>query len=155
MHPEDGKPYITDWNDRLMGLADMIATWSREEAKRVGAVIVGPLNEIRSTGFNGLPRKIEDKPERHDRETGAKWLWSVHAEIAAITAAARMSTPIEGCTIYTSLHPCADCAKAIIQSGIKKVVTRPYPEESNWVNSYATSQEMLAEAGVVVEFYKD
>ena len=154
LHPEDNKPVISNWDERIMGLADVISLWSKEKGKRVGAVIVGPLNEIRSTGFNGLPRKIEDKPERHVRETGAKWLWSVHAEVAAITAAARMGTTIDGCTIYTSVHPCADCAKAIIQSGIKKVVTRSIPEDSNWAQSFAVSQEMLAEAGVVVEFYK-
>ncbi len=153
-YPEDNKPVITAWNDRMMGLADVIATWSKESGKRVGAVITGPHNEIRATGFNGLPRKIEERPERHVRETGAKWLWSVHAEIAAITSAARMGTAINGCTIYTSVHPCADCSKAIIQSGITKVVTRAIPEDSNWAQSFAVSKEMLAEAGVEVEFYE-
>lgn len=151
--PEDGKPIIIGWDNRMMGLADQIALWSKEHGKRVGAVIVGPHNEIRSTGYNGLARKIEEKPERHVRETGMKWLWSVHAEVAAITNAARVGTAIDGCTIYTSVHPCADCAKAIIQSGITKVVTRAIPEDSNWAQSFAVSKEMLSEAGVKVEFY--
>lgn len=151
---EDGKPIINGWDNRLMGMADLLAQWSKEHGKRVGAVIVGPHNEIRSTGYNGLPRKIAEKPERHVRETGMKWLWSVHAEIAAITNAARHGTPLEGCHIYTSVHPCADCAKAIIQSGITKVITRSAPKDSNWAQSFAVSQEMLAEAGVEVEFYK-
>lgn len=136
-----------------MGMADLLAQWSKEDGKRVGAVIVGPHNEIRSTGYNGLPRKITEKPERFDRDTGARHLWSFHAEIAAITNASRHGTPLDECTIFVSLHPCANCAKAIIQTGIKKVVTRAAPDPSSWAQSYSIAQEMLAEAGVQIEFY--
>ena len=74
-----------------MLLAHHLATWSIEKGRRVGTVIVGPDNEIRSTGFNGLPRGVrDDLEERHSRVTGAKYIWSCHAEQNAIFNAARI-----------------------------------------------------------------
>jgi deoxycytidylate deaminase len=74
-----------------MLLAHHLAEWSIEKGRRVGAVIVGPDNEIRSTGYNGLPRGVNDAvEERHSRITGAKYIWSCHAEQNAIFNAARI-----------------------------------------------------------------
>ena len=107
-----------------MLLAHQIAHWSKESGRRVGAVIVGPDKEIRSTGFNGFPRGVRDDiPERHSRETGAKYLWSSHAERNAIYNAARIGVSVKGCVMYVPWYPCVECAKAIIQSGICEVVS--------------------------------
>src|SRR5258708_13227876 len=73
------------WDERFMLLAHHLATWSIEKGRRVGAVIVGPDHEIRSTGFNGLPRGVrDDLEERHSPITSPKSIWSDHAHQNAI-----------------------------------------------------------------------
>jgi dCMP deaminase len=85
----------------------------------VGSVIVGSGNEIRGTGYNGLPRKVSAHHEaRHSRENGEKYLWFEHAERNAIYNMARTGVSTLGCRIYVDNFPCADCARAIIQSGL-------------------------------------
>src|SRR5580704_10834190 len=115
--------FSSTWDERFMGLAHHIAHWSKESGRRVGAVVVGPDKEIRATGFNGFPRGVrDDVPERHSRETGAKYLWSSHAERNAIYNAARIGVPLKGCVMYVPWFPCVECAKAIIQAGISELV---------------------------------
>lgn len=140
----------SDQQDReFFCMAATLADSSAEKGKRVGAVIVGPDGGVRAKGFNGLPRGVKDIPERHVRETGAKHLWSVHAEINAISEAARQGVPLDGCTIYTTHFPCAGCSKAIIQSGIVRVVSPP-PDYSDarWAGEWRVSEQMFGEAGV-------
>ena len=149
---------MTDWDFRFIELARHISGWSKETGKCVGAVVVGPDRtgqdrEIRATGFNGFPRGINDDiPERHDRESGQKHLWSCHAEINAICNAARIGTPLNDCTMYVSCYPCVDCAKAIIQSGIVTLVS-PAPDltDSKWGEQFKLAGVMLAEAGMGVK----
>jgi hypothetical protein len=98
--------FSSTWDQRFMMLAHQIAHWSKESGRRVGAVIVGPDKEIRSTGFNGFPRGVRDDiPERHSRETGAKYLWSSHAERNAIYNAARIGVSVKGCVMYVPWYP--------------------------------------------------
>ena len=122
------------WDTRFMLLAHEIAEWSKEHGRRVGAVIVGPDRAIRSTGFNGLPRGVnDDVPERHSRETGAKYLWSSHA--------------------YVPWFPCVECAKAIIQCGIREVVAyEPEKTDARWSGEFEIVIEMLNEAGVATRY---
>jgi len=140
------------WDERFMLLAHHLATWSIEKGRRVGTVIVGPDNEIRSTGFNGLPRGVrDDLEERHSRVTGAKYIWSCHAEQNAIFNAARIGVPLEGCTIYVPWFPCVECTKAIIQSGLKELVAyAPDRPSSNWHEDFSIAGQMLKEAGIEV-----
>jgi dCMP deaminase len=140
------------WDERFMLLAHHIAEWSKERGRRVGAVIVGPDKEIRSTGFNGLPRGVnDDLEERHSRETGAKYIWSSHAERNAIYNAARIGIPLKGCTMYVPWFPCVDCAKAIIQSGISELVAyEPDAHDPKWSSEFVIVSQMLGEAGVIV-----
>ena len=142
------------WDDRFMGLAHQIARWSKEKGRRVGAVIVGPDKEIRSTGFNGLPRGVRDDVEaRHCRETGAKYLWSSHAERNAIYNAARIGVSLKGCVMYVPWFPCVECAKAIIQSGIIEVVAyEPDFSEPKWGVEFQVVQEMFGEADLKVRY---
>ena len=137
-----------------MLLAHHIAGWSKERGRRVGSVIVGPDKEVRSTGFNGLPRGVrDDLEERHSRENGAKYLWSSHAERNAIYNAARIGMSLKGCTIYVPWFPCVDCAKAIIQSGISELVAyEPDYHDPKWGSEFGLVTEMLDEAKVTIRF---
>jgi dCMP deaminase len=146
--------FSSKWDERFMALAHHVADWSKERGRRVGAVIVGPDKEIRSTGFNGFPRGVNDDIEaRHSRETGAKYVWSSHAERNAIYNAARIGVPLKGCVMYVPWFPCVDCAKAIIQSGIAEVVAyQPDLTDTRWGEEFAVVSDMLREAAVAVRF---
>jgi dCMP deaminase len=146
--------FSSAWDERFMLLAHQIARWSKEKGRRVGAVIVGPDKEIRSTGFNGLPRGVRDDVEaRHCRETGAKYLWSSHAERNAIYNAARIGVSLKGCIMYVPWFPCVECAKAIIQSGISELVAyEPDFSEPKWGVEFQVVQEMFGEADLRVRY---
>jgi dCMP deaminase len=146
--------FSSAWDERFMLLAHQIARWSKESGRRVGAVIVGPDKEIRSTGFNGFPRGVRDDIEaRHSRETGAKYLWSSHAERNAIYNAARIGVSLKGCVMYVPWFPCVECAKAIIQSGISEVVAyEPDFAEPKWGVEFQVVQEMFGEAAIKVRY---
>lgn len=132
-----------------------MSNWSEDRGRKVASVIVGADNEIRSTGYNGLPRGINSGVEsRHGRHDGEKYYWFEHAERNAIYNAARIGTPLAGCRMYINLFPCADCTRAIIQSGIVELNTfEPPSEEEVFGRSFEVSKEMLAEAGVSVNYF--
>ncbi len=141
------------WARRFMGLCDHMASWSEDRDFHVGCVIVGPGHEIRAAGYNGLPRGVGDADDaRFDRATGEKFFWIEHAERNAIYNAARAGADISGCTLYVNRFPCADCGRALIQSGIQRLVCPPIPEADGALDhSFQVSQTMLREAGVVIE----
>jgi dCMP deaminase len=146
---------LTKWDRRFFGLCAFVATWSEDKSRQVGAVIVGPANEIRSTGYNGLPRGISsDNEERHARADGEKYLWFEHAERNAIYNAARAGISTNGCRIYSNLFPCADCTRAIIQSGIIQLNTFPVPDaDETFHRSFDVSVQMLREAGIELRLF--
>lgn len=139
-----------NWHQRFLSLCNHIAQWSEDRDFQVGAVVVGPDHEIRSTGYNGFPRGVSaDDSRRYDRSSGEKFYWFEHAERNAIYNAARMGTPLAGTKIYVNRYPCADCARAIIQSGITAVVCPEPPEFDGALDySFKVSGQMLGEAGV-------
>ncbi len=143
---------MTDWDSRFMGLARQIGEWSKDRSRRVGCVIVGPNNEVRSTGFNGFPRGIDDDVEsRHERPT--KYRWTEHAERNAIYNAARIGTPLEGCRMYIPWFPCMDCARAIVQCGISQLIcTEPNSSDAQWAADFAEVPELLREGRVQIKF---
>ena len=145
---------MSTWDQRFMALARHIATWSKDRGRKVAAVIVGVDNEIRATGYNGLPRGVCDTIEdRHSRETKEKYIWSAHAERNAIYNAARIGVPLKGCRLYTTLYPCTDCVIALIQSGIVELITQqPDFNDPQWGEGYKRAQTMLQEAGIQVRF---
>ena len=114
------------WDKRFLALASHIAGWSKDPSTQVGCVVVGPDREIRSTGFNGFPRGIEDSIARlENREL--KYPLICHAEENAIMHAARIGISLKGCTAYVTWPPCSRCARSLIQAGVDEVV---YPTES-------------------------
>lgn len=145
------------WTRRFMALCDHISLWSEDRDFQVGCVIVAPgRHEIRSTGYNGLARGVSaSDPERFNRPSGEKFFWFEHAERNAIYNAARAGVQLEGCTLYVNRFPCADCGRAIIQSGIRKIVAPPIPEADGALDhSFKVSRQMLSEAGVSVAEFK-
>ena len=112
---------VPSWDEYYLTICHHVASRSKDPNTQLGCVIVGPAHEIRSTGYNSLPRGIrDDVPERLQRPT--KYLWMEHAERNAIYNAARAGTSTDGCSIYVEIMPCMDCARAIVQAGIQEVV---------------------------------
>ena len=134
---------IDKWDQRFLELASMVGQWSKDPSTKVGAVVVRPDRTIASLGYNGFPRGVDDAYQ--DREH--KLLRTVHAEMNAILSARE---PLKGHTIYvTPLCPCANCAAAIIQSGIDRVVaTTPAEQRPEWKASFDAAFDMFAQAGV-------
>lgn len=138
---------MSKWDNYFMNLADLAATLSKDESTKLGAVVVGPDNEIRSTGFNSFPRGIIDNlPERQERPL--KYKFMEHAERNAIYNAARVGIPLKGCRLYCAWPPCSDCARAIIQAGIVEVVVRGGTTPDRWEGDFIAAKQMLDEAGV-------
>lgn len=143
-----------DWHLYFNEMAKLVASKSKDRSTKVGVVVVGPDNEVRSTGYNGFPRGIDDSiEERHLRP--AKYAWTEHAERNAVYNAARIGVSLKGCTMYFDgdPYPCQDCARAVIQSGISTVVGTDIPFEGvgqQWKESCALGKQMLEEAGVKI-----
>lgn len=136
--------YIT-WDEYFMGVSLLAAKRSKDPNTQVGACIVNGDNIIISTGYNGFPYGCSDDEYPWDREgTETKYPYVVHAELNAILNSKGRS--LEGAKIYVSLFPCNECAKAIIQSGIKEVIYLSDKYEKN--ESTAASKRMLNSAGV-------
>jgi dCMP deaminase len=147
---------MSEWDARWMAMATLVATWSKDRSRKVGCVIVDYRQVVVSLGWNGFPRGVEDDvDERHDRP--AKYLWTEHAERNAIYNAASTGIKLKGTRLYCNLYPCADCARAIIQSGINLVIVRTQPKwnDVTYRDSFAVTKEMLKEAKVVVKFLED
>ncbi len=120
---------IPSWDEYFLSLADAAGTRSKDDSTQVGCVIVGDYQMVISTGYNDLPRGVENLPERF--EAPWKYLWTEHAERNAIYMAARRGIALDGSTIYMPGMPCIDCARAIIQSGIRHIVTQNLSKISN------------------------
>ena len=139
------------WDRKLMQLAFTIGRWSKDPTP-VGCVIAGPANEIRSTGYNGLPRGVNDSVAQR-LERPAKYLWIEHAERNAIYNAARACIPIQGCRIFVPWYPCVDCARAILQCGlIELIAIEPDWQDKRWGEHFQIAQEMFKECGLRVRF---
>ena len=136
-----------NWNEYFMGVALLASKRSKDPSTQVGACIVDTENKILSTGYNGFPYGCSDDEFPWDRsgEFGdTKYPFVVHAELNAILNATGKN--LIGSKIYVALFPCNECAKAIIQSGIKEVVYL----SDKYANTDGTlaSKRMLRAAGV-------
>ena len=114
--------YIT-WDEYFMGIALLSAQRSKDNNTQVGACIVNHENKILSLGYNGMPTGCDDDEmpwEREGEPVNTKYMYVCHAELNAILN--RSSGSLEGAKLYVTLFPCNECAKAIIQSGIREVI---------------------------------
>lgn len=140
------------WDERFMDLARFVAEWSKDRSRKVGCVVVGPGREVRSLGYNGFPRNVnDDVEERHQRP--AKYRWTEHAERNALFNAGRTGTSLLGCTMYVPWFPCMDCARAIVQCGITQLVAiEPDWDDSKFGTEFKEVPVLLRETGVLLRF---
>jgi len=147
---------VMNWTEYFLNIAEQVKLKSKDQSTQIGAVIVGIDNEVLSTGYNSFPRGMDDsKQERQERPE--KYFWFEHAERNAIYNAARVGTPLKNSTIYlTSGLPCMDCARGIVNSGIKIVYCKEVCTTKNkekWDESQKKSLQLLLECGVDVKYY--
>ncbi|MCY4053128.1 MAG: dCMP deaminase family protein [Hyphomicrobiales bacterium] len=137
------------WDARFMEVARLVAAWSKDPSTKCGAVIASTDRTIISTGFNGLPRGVEDREEiLNDREL--KYQCTIHAEENAILNAATRGV-LRGCSIYIHpIPPCSNCAARIIQAGITRVVFRAGEIPDHWKKSMEIAKGMMSDAGLDV-----
>ena len=127
--------------------------FSKDPSRKVGALCVHPESRvILSQGYNGFPRGIDEtKEERWVRPT--KYRWIEHAERNCIYNACRHGVSLEGTTLIVNLFPCADCARAIIQVGIRTLITkRPDMDDPVWGADFKIALEMFQEVGMKIVF---
>ena len=139
---------MPDWDARYLDLAENVSSWSKDPSRKIGAVAVGSKGQILSQGYNGFPRGIDDSIERYnDKET--KYRYVVHAEMNVVYNATYNGISLDGATLYvTGLPVCSECAKGIIQTGVKRVVMRATDVPEKWFVSFATTAKMFNEAGI-------
>lgn len=142
------------WDHRYLQLAEEVGQWSKDPSTKIGCVVVGDKGQVLAQGYNGFPRNIDDSMERlKNRELKLKYV--VHGEMNAIYNACYNGISLEGSTMYvTGLPTCSDCAKGVIQVGIKRVVWPKKLEdvEERWKKSIELTKTMFDEAGVKYEF---
>jgi dCMP deaminase len=123
---------------------------SKYPGTKVGAVVLGPNFEVRSTGWNGAPRGSRADEDGRLDNRNERLQWATHAEANAICNAARAGTSLEGCVLVCTHMPCMNCAKLIVQCGIKEVIA-PAPDEyflQNWGDDLQRSVALFMECGV-------
>ena len=141
------------WDDYFMSVALLSGKRSKDPSTQVGACIVNRNNVIESIGYNGLPKGCSDDEFPWNKEgevLNTKYLFVVHAELNAILNA--KGKDLSNCKIYVALFPCNECAKAIIQSGIKEVIY--LSDKYATLESTLASKKMLTSAGVKLTQFK-
>lgn len=138
--------YIS-WDDYFMGIALLSAQRSKDPSTQVGACIVNAENHIVGVGYNGFPNGCSDDELPWDREgkfAETKYPYVVHAEVNAILN--NTTTSLQECRLFVALFPCHECAKVIIQAGIKEVIylSNKYRETP----SIKVSEKLFKKAGV-------
>lgn len=140
---------LTKWDNRFLDLAQLVASWSKDDSTKVGACIVDTSNRVVSLGYNGPPQSVRDGFKDRDQ----KLRRTIHAEANALAFANR---DVNQCTLYVTHPPCAHCAAMIIQRGISRVVFIPPSQgfAERWVDDMAEAKDMFREAGVMVVGYE-
>lgn len=132
------------WQKRFIKLAYDVIEWSSDKT-RVGCVIIGERKNIISTGFNGFPSGVEENNLRKSPEY--KQFYTCHAEQNAIDLA---ECSLRGAILFSTHEPCAQCARSIIQKGIKTVYYCETMDNERWRDSLMASRAMFKEAGIEV-----
>jgi len=147
---------LISWDDLFMNMAYLVAMKSKDEKTHVGAVIVGPDNEVRSVGYNSFPRGInDDVPERQERPE--KYSWFAHSECNSVYNAALAGIPVKGCRMYTNGVPCNICMHAVLNSGITEVIVDKLWDANNynqWKKHAERSRIAFSEAGIKLRFWE-
>jgi dCMP deaminase len=158
IYDKQRKNYIS-WDEYFMAVSILSSYRSKDPSTQVGACIIDNKNRILSIGYNGAPIGFNDENFPWDREgdeLDTKYLYVCHAELNAITNYSGNKKDFEGATIYVDLFPCNECAKLIIQSGIKKVIY--LSDKYAATNSTIVSKRLFDTCGVAytkLEFDED
>lgn len=144
------------WDLRFLEMASLVSTWSKDNSTKVGCVLVRTDKSIVSVGYNGFPRGIDDTiPERSQRPD--KYLYTEHAERNALYNSLLNGSSVIGCTAYSTHLTCSDCARGLIQSGIKRFVCydpSKYPGlAERLADGMKAAKKMFNEAEVEVVYY--
>jgi dCMP deaminase len=147
---------MMNWTEYFLEIAEVVKLKSKDQSTQIGAVVVGEGRNVLSTGYNSFPRGLDDSlQERQERPE--KYFWMEHAERNAIYNAALEGVSLKNSTIYlTSGLPCMDCARGIVNSGIKIVWCKRVCTTKNkekWEESQKKSLQLLNECGVEVCYY--
>lgn len=145
---------LSEQESRLLALAKRASEDSPDRSRKVGAILARPDGTIVSSGCNTLPLGVEHADRYLDRP--AKYDWTEHAERNAIFAAAREGVATKGCTMVLPWFPCKECARAIVQAGVSRVVAQ-YPDLSDptWGEGFRIGLEMFAKANIQFDAYID
>ncbi len=141
------------WDEYFMGVALLSAQRSKDPGTQVGACIVGQDNKILSVGYNGMPIGCSDDDMPWDRDgdpLNTKYLFVCHAELNAILNHGRSG--LAGSKVYTTLFPCNECAKAIIQAGIREVIY--LQDKYAKTDSVIASKRMFDMTGVTYRLFE-
>lgn len=140
---------LSKWGNRYISLAKEISTWSKDPSRKIGAVAVGDQGQILAQGYNGFPRGILDKADRYN-ERSTKYKYVVHAEMNVIYNATFNGVSLNNARLFVyGLPVCSECAKGIIQVGMKSVTI--YTDDAvpdTWTESFELTNNMFKEAGV-------
>ena len=141
---------------KFFPMCEAVRALSKHDVVKVGAVALGPDQEVLAVGYNGLPRKVLELPERYHRPLRS--FYFAHAEENLIAQAARVGSKLMGSTLLVSpLHPCATCSRMIIQAGVTRVITPPLQDMTSanprWEGEIRHAVVMLLEASVELIIY--
>ena len=139
------------WDIRFLELAKQVSTWSKDPSRQIGAIAVDDRSVV-AQGYNGFPRGVSDDPAiLNDRKQKLERV--VHAEMNVIYNASFNGISLAGSTLYVYGLPCChDCAKGVIQVGIKRIVMSKQHQTDRWKESWEKSMKMFREAKVKWEF---
>jgi dCMP deaminase len=138
------------WEEYFMTLALVASLKSKDPSTQVGAVIIdNKTRKLVSSGYNGFPRFIDDS--RIPQTRPEKYLYVVHAELNAILHAQR---ELSDCSLYATVFPCSECMKAVVQSGIKRIVYLNELNGSDWSESKKATMKMAELAGIKIEKFE-
>lgn len=141
------------WDEYFMGIAMLSAQRSKDPSTSVGSCIVSQDNRILSVGYNGMPRGCSDDEYPWERVGGnldTKYFYVCHAELNAILN--YTGTNMRGAKVYTTLFPCNECTKALIQSGISEVIY--YSDKYATTDSTIAAKRMFTSAGITYRAYE-
>ncbi len=144
--------YIS-WDEYFMGIALLSSQRSKDPGTQVGACIVSPEKRILTVGYNGMPSGCSDDDfpwERTGDPLETKYLFVCHAEMNAILNSGH--SDLKGSIVYTTLFPCAECTKAMIQKGIKEVVY--LSDKYAGDDLFVAARRMMDSAGVIYRPYQ-
>jgi len=141
------------WDRRFLNLAKEISTWSKDPSTQVGAIAVKD-RKVLAQGYNGFPRKMKDLEDRYNNRE-EKYTYIVHAEKNVIYNATYNGVSLKDSTMYVyGLPVCSECAKGIIQCGVKRVVMLEMIVPEKWRESFKNTKLMFDEAGVKYDSIK-